>query len=471
MRAESIFKKLETLGLRGENEDITDVDVIGIKFYNIVLMLSVLVSTISFVLIYTFVTYGRSRLLFLYVFFVLIILLAFLMNSVGLYKVSLNIAMILGASVFMFYSLFILPKAGKITSMSYYLPKLILLFMFILGTILHLSLNSFIIVDLGIVALYFYIFDIVFDRLYGDEVMSFGYLDQLMFNIVGIMFLLAIVISFYVFMHLRRVYERKLLERTEMLGKNLEMVSSEKRMITQNISRAKLFQSFMLSDERIISRYFSGYFIVYEPIMYISGDFYYFCGRDNLLRVALADSVGHGVSAAFVSIYILSRLQFIMENKDYESPWQILDIIKRMYQGKSLPFEFQGLDVAVMFYEPEQRELRFCSDRISVYLVRRGELRVLHKAHQRKCTEDGKDFQAHRIKLEQGDRLYMFTDGVYDLFRLLARAGGSYKSFGDFLISLQAYDMEEQGKMLRRLIEVHGGRVPRDDITVLGFEV
>ena len=67
----------------------------------------------------------------------------------------------------------------------------------------------------------------------------------------------------------------------------------------------------MLPTNELFDTHFSEYFMLFWPRDIVSGDFYWARENDNILFFAAADSTGHGVPGAFVSmlgVFNLCRL-------------------------------------------------------------------------------------------------------------------------------------------------------------------
>jgi ligand-binding sensor domain-containing protein len=103
--------------------------------------------------------------------------------------------------------------------------------------------------------------------------------------------------------------EKELAERTRLVLKQKDEIELQNIEITDSINYAKRIQSSILPDVNKLKESFKDAFIVFHPRDIVSGDFYWFDKvSDEKFIIVCADSTGHGVPGAFMSM-IGSTLQ------------------------------------------------------------------------------------------------------------------------------------------------------------------
>ena len=87
-------------------------------------------------------------------------------------------------------------------------------------------------------------------------------------------------------------------------------------------------------------------------------------------------------------------------------------------------------------------------------------------------TLDEQHFDSHEIKLQQGDSIYLFTDGYADQFNGKTGKKIMTKRLKDFLLSIQSKTMREQKDSLEEFVENWRSGVEQvDDILILGIRL
>ena len=105
-------------------------------------------------------------------------------------------------------------------------------------------------------------------------------------------------------------------------------ITRKQSEITSSIAYAERIQSALMPDEEIFSQHFTDSFVFYKPKDIVSGDFYWIGSVDNKTIVAAADSTGHGVPGALMSMIGTVFLHEIVEGKGIDKPDLILNHLR-----------------------------------------------------------------------------------------------------------------------------------------------
>ena len=139
-----------------------------------------------------------------------------------------------------------------------------------------------------------------------------------------------------------------------------------------------------------------------------------------------------------------------------------------------------GIDIAFCLINFDDNTLEYAGANCPLYLIRNNGVHnnvefVIKKANRMPVgihPNDDQDFTNHKIKLHNGDKLYMFSDGY------VAQFGGEHnktfrtKRFQDVLLNVQNKPMLEQGQILDKTIEKWRGDCEQvDDILILGVQI
>jgi len=266
-------------------------------------------------------------------------------------------------------------------------------------------------------------------------------------------------------------------ERIEKLKEQIEYRHKE---IIDSVHYAKKIQQAILPSQELISSFLPDSFVFFKPKNIVSGDFYWGHRIDqNQVLFASVDCTGHGVPGAFMSIMGYNLLeQVVLEHKLIE-PALILSelsksVVKSLKQTHELGSVKDGMDIALCKIDYNNLELEYAGAHNSLYLIRNGAITET-KADRKSIgisLSKSDQFINHKIKLEKGDCLYIFSDGYAD------QKGGPqnikffYQPFRELLIAIHQLSMEEQKEQLEKVIsDWKGDRGQIDDMLVIGVRV
>ncbi len=128
--------------------------------------------------------------------------------------------------------------------------------------------------------------------------------------------------------------EKELEARTSVVMKQKGEIELQNIEITDSINYAKRIQTSILPDIHRLKDAFTDAFILFHPRDIVSGDFYWFDKLDDdKFILVCADSTGHGVPGAFMSIIGSTLLQDIVSRKRISKPSEILSLLdKQIFQ-------------------------------------------------------------------------------------------------------------------------------------------
>jgi hypothetical protein len=209
----------------------------------------------------------------------------------------------------------------------------------------------------------------------------------------------------------------------------------------------------------------------YLPATEVGGDFYDVLAlEDGRLAVAVGDVAGHGVSSGLVMSMAKSALAVqVSFNPDVEA---VFGTLNRMVYQSARKRLLTTLCYALI--DPERREMSFASaGHLFPYRIgTTGTVQALESISYPLGVRDNLAVRARAARLESGDKLFMFSDGVVE-----ARPENSEEEFGfDRLEGSLARHAAEGVEGLRDGVlsdlERFTRGAPRDDdLTVLVLEV
>ena len=289
-------------------------------------------------------------------------------------------------------------------------------------------------------------------------------------------------------------------QKSELETTHLHLEERNKEVM-DSINYAEKIQSAILKSES--QKNLPSHFVMFKPKDIVSGDFYWFRAHGDYQFMAVADCTGHGVPGAFMSMLGVSFLNQIVTEGIIE-PGKILDelrrrIIRELSQTGKAGESKDGMDISLVRLSTDQREVSWAGANNPLWVLTPHtapfEVMAEHagpKAISFQEDSDTKlqlveiradkepigyhasatDFTNHQLKLQHGDRIYLFSDGFVDQFG--GPKGKKFKSrnFKTLLLTLADQKIEDQEKPLDQAFEDWRGSLEQiDDVCVMGLKV
>ena len=220
------------------------------------------------------------------------------------------------------------------------------------------------------------------------------------------------------------------------------------------------------------------YFVLFKPKDIVSGDFYWASKLNNgNFALVTADSTGHGVPGAIMSLLNITSLEKAIEQ--YSEPLDILNstrktIIERLKKDGSLEGGKDGMDVSIMVYNFATKKLIIAAANNPVWIVR-GTDTIEIKPDKMPVGKHDKDiisFTQQEIQLQTGDVVYTLTDGFPDQFG--GEKGKKYmsKNLRELLATNAYLPMKDQKELLEKAFADWVGELEQvDDVTIIGVRI
>jgi ligand-binding sensor domain-containing protein/serine phosphatase RsbU (regulator of sigma subunit) len=303
----------------------------------------------------------------------------------------------------------------------------------------------------------------------------------LMAGVVIGVFYSIIVIRERVHKQQQEYLERELDARTQEVHEQKEEIEAKNKDITDSINYAQRIQFSVLPSTQILLNRCSDAFILYRPRDIVSGDFYWFdyFPKTECILAVCADSTGHGVPGAFMSLIGTTLIKDIVMRPDVHSPDEVLlrldeSIQSTLNQNQESEQSNDGMDIIVCEINVKTCHVRISSAMRPFVIYRNGVKEVYKGAH---CAIGGhilnnKNFELIELDLAKGDSIYMFSDGYPDQFG--GPAGKKFKMnrLLSILDDIQGRDMSEQHRVLLENFDLWKGTVEQvDDVLMIGIKL
>jgi two-component system, sensor histidine kinase LadS len=287
--------------------------------------------------------------------------------------------------------------------------------------------------------------------------------------------------------------EQKVLQRTEEINHQKELIEEKSKEIIDSINYAKRIQSAILPPKYVFTHYLPQSFILYLPKDIVAGDFYWMetqVVNDNpMILFASADCTGHGVPGAMVSVICNNALNRSVREFALHRPGEILDktreIIVKEFE-KSAEDMKDGMDISLccldlnVRYElgKEKRNLSWSGANNPLWIITKNkedgyelvEIKPDKMPIGKYASQNA--FTTHDLEVTEGDTIYLFTDGFADQFGGPKGKKFMYKQLKEVILSMQKESLTRQQQLLNdTFLNWRGQNEQIDDICIIGVRV
>jgi len=321
------------------------------------------------------------------------------------------------------------------------------------------------------------------------------------YALFGGLFLMLILVGVSVRGYLRKRKDNNLISRQKEAVENqkqkieiqhLKLEETHKE-IADSINYAKRIQQAILPSSKQTKELLINSFILYKPKDVVAGDFYWLEQAGDQVLFAAADCTGHGVPGAMVSVVCNNALNRSVREYGLIEPGEILDKAREIVIeefGKSDEEVKDGMDIALCSLpypvsslkknEGKTIEFKYAGAHNPLWIIRTspdggqdGEVIETKADKQPIGTFDKqKAFTTHTIELQEGDVIYVFSDGYVDQFGGDRGKKFKTKAFRKLLLSIQDKSMETQRELIDSAFETWRGDLEQiDDVCVIGVRV
>ena len=342
--------------------------------------------------------------------------------------------------------------------------------------------------------------------------------QELILILVSIVLLLVFIFAGFVVRSLRITRKQKRiieLQKNE-VSHQKEMVLEKNKEITDSINYAQRIQRALLASKKMLDanlsksghgsvsedqemlgqvQHNSSYFIFFQPKDIVSGDFYWASPLANgNFALVTADSTGHGVPGAIMSMLNISCLNEAVKAQQLTEPNEILDytrkkIIEHLSNDGSAEGGKDGMDCSLLSFDFGERssesgegtsnsqtitKLTYSAANNPIWIVRKKQIIELEpdKMPVGKHNHDSIPFTQLSIELEKGDIVYTITDGMPDQFG--GKKGKKFmsKQLKELVISISHLPLKDQKERLSDEFNLWKGNLEQvDDVTILGIRI
>lgn len=268
---------------------------------------------------------------------------------------------------------------------------------------------------------------------------------------------------------------------TEMKGA-YDTIYEQNLEISQSIQYAKNIQESTLPTNEEVKEILPESFVFYQAKDMLSGDLFIVDevtgdNGESWPAFVVGDCTGHGVPGGLLSLLCNSLLTESLTHPKVNTPAEALDFVRekliRLFRSNPSKYILDGMDAAFCVLNRVKKELYFSGANLSCYIVRGDEV-IEYKGDRQHIgyNEEMAPFVHFTIEVEEGDLVYLTTDGYVDQFGGPRNKKFLRKRLTELLTEINALPMEEQRERIEESFRAWKGDNPQtDDVAIIGVRI
>jgi len=301
--------------------------------------------------------------------------------------------------------------------------------------------------------------------------------------LISSLFVIIVILSFsfWLYKKFKETSKQKQiieLQKTEVENQK-RLIEEHQKEITDSINYAKRIQSSFMASESEFKEKIKDYFILFNPKDVVSGDFYWAGNTEEHLYICVADSTGHGIPGAFMSLLNISLLNEALLSKGLSNTNEILDFVRKILILGLKPDESgqggnDGMDCTLLKLNIKTKQIQISGANNPLWIIRNNNLIeiAVDKMPVGRSPKENIPFTSQLIQLQENDLIIMFTDGYADQFGGPKGKKFKYKQLNEILINAFDKPLNEQSIRLQKTFDNWKGDLEQvDDVCVIGIKI
>ncbi|MBN8694653.1 MAG: tetratricopeptide repeat protein [Bacteroidetes bacterium] len=292
---------------------------------------------------------------------------------------------------------------------------------------------------------------------------------------ISIFLLVVFVLSIFIY----KAYKQKeaankiISSQKSEMEKQKNIVEEKQKEILDSINYAKRIQYALLAHSDFLQTALPQHFILFKPKDIVSGDFYWAIEHNHSIYVAVCDCTGHGVPGAFMSVLNIGFLNEAIKEKNITKPNEIFNYVrKKLIENLSQDEQKDGMDGVLLCIDKQNKKITYAAANNAPVFISHNSLKELDKDKMpvgKGIVE--KPFTLYSLNYNEGDTLYIYTDGYADQFGGPKGKKFKYRQLNDMLLNLHTQSVSEQKNELEKTIASWKGELEQvDDLCIMGIK-
>jgi len=261
-----------------------------------------------------------------------------------------------------------------------------------------------------------------------------------------------------------------------------ETIRKQNLEIGQSLSYVHRMQESMLIDLNQLKDKLENLYVFFQPKDEISGDFFIAekmtnRSQEEIILLAVADCTGNGMPVGMLSFLCNSLLKESFLSGEVQNPSDALEFVRNrmnsLFKFDESEYGTDGMNISLCLINPERSELEFAGANQPLFLLRNEQIMEIKGSRQHVgYNYNTQPFKNHKLSLNVGDSVYLFTDGFYSQFGGEDGKKMLKRRMKDFLLTIGQLDAKAQKKKVSEFFNDWKGEQDQiDDATVACYQV
>lgn len=266
-----------------------------------------------------------------------------------------------------------------------------------------------------------------------------------------------------------------------------DMQVERSRQVLEGVRYASRIQrAFLHTSNENLGEHLPKHRVFWEPRDMVGGDYYFCRGEQERVLVAVLDCTGHGVPGALMTMIMSANLEASIAEVDSWDPSVLLANINRraraaLGQRHRAQLDSEGsddgMDASLVLIDRRKRRLQFAGARLPVFVSYASSdswvcLPAGRPGVGYADTPDDTEWPISETPLEQGMRVALATDGLFDQIGEARAIAYGKARFAQSLGAAAGTGLQNNfEETLSRYRQWQGSQSRRDDATLVMFEV
>ncbi len=265
------------------------------------------------------------------------------------------------------------------------------------------------------------------------------------------------------------------------ISKAYQVLEKKNKDLIDGLYYASFVQQGMMPQERHFKKNGHPYFVFYNPLQIIGGDFFWLGKKDGWSYYAVGDCTGHGVGGAMLSTLAIGFLNYLVYSKEYAEVGEILNEIDKKWietfkrHEDDAELNNDWMEISLIAFNPLTRDFQFAGANSSILITGNGIDPITLYGDSFPIggwqIESDRKFTTHYCKFKGAINVYLYSDGFQDQFGGQNNKKLGSRHFKNYLASITDKPMPQQFLSIEGQFQQWKGiNEQTDDVCVLGVE-